>query len=77
MGRRYRTGEPAQVGDRVKISRRWAKEYHAEYGYVTELHGVATGRGLDGFLTVNLANGRIVDFDARAVIFCGKLKMGR
>lgn len=59
IGWRYKNnGERVQLGDRVKISKRWAKEHGCDKGEVT---------GLMGFITVTLNNGRVVDFDARSI----------
>jgi hypothetical protein len=58
MGWNYKTGEHVRRGDRVKISKRLAKEHGAEEGSVTDLYG---------FITVTLTNGVKIDLDARSV----------
>lgn len=63
MGWKYRTGERVQFGDRVMISKRWAKEHGTASGTVT---------GLNGFVTVTLTNGSKVDFDMRSLTFVSR-----
>lgn len=60
MGWKYKTGEWVKIGDRVRISKKWAAEHGANEGIVT---------GLSGFVTVTLTNDKRIDFDMRSLTF--------
>ncbi len=61
---KYKTGEYVNMGDRVKVSKKWAKEYGSEN---------ATVVGKWGFVTVqfDLSTAK-VDFDMRSLTFVSR-----
>jgi len=53
----------AKIGDKVSVSKKYAKEFGSDTGIVVNL---------DGFIVVQFPNGDKVDFDARSVSFVSR-----